>query len=173
MGGENEKSANQGLEGFALTNLFITHTGTPCGRRKNQAGGHWSERRDGEIVDPREEEQGLQRKHKNDEYEGIARSFRQPYFRHRPPDRLQRLQRALPPSTSVVSQLVYVHTDTQYLHQPLAQAPISSVLLWRCQEQYWLCLRWNVIAVSLSGRIRKRRVKATGWEAVEEGGRCC
>lgn len=99
----------------------------------------------------------------------MAHSFRQPYFRRRMPDRLQRLQRTLPPSTSVVSQLVYVHTDAQYLHQPLAQAPISSVLLWRCQEQYWLCLWWNVIVVSLSGRVRKRRVKrqdARRWRKV-------
>lgn len=42
-----------------LNILFITHTGTPCGRRKNQAGGRWSERRDGEIVDPGEEQQGF------------------------------------------------------------------------------------------------------------------
>lgn len=73
---------------------------------------------DGEIVDPREERQGFKEKHKNDEYGGIAGSFRQ-----------ERLQGSLPPSTSVVSQPVCVHTDTQYLHQPLAQAPISSVPL--------------------------------------------
>lgn len=91
-------------------------------------------------------------------YEGIAHSFRQPYFRRWLPDRLRRLQRTLPPSMSVVSQTVCVHTDPLYLQQPLAQAPISSVLLWRCRGKYWLCLWWNVIVVSLSGRIRKRRV---------------
>ena len=44
---------------FALTILFIMHTGTPCGRRKKQAGGQRSERRDGGVVDPREEQQGF------------------------------------------------------------------------------------------------------------------
>lgn len=125
---------------------------------------------------PRGRTTGLQRKHKNDGYKGMAHSFRQPYFRRQMPDRLQRLQRTLPPSTSVVSQLVYVHTDAQYLHQPLTQAPISSVLLWRCQEQYWLCLWWNVIVVSLSGRVRKRRVKrqdARRWRKVLLMGGTC
>lgn len=143
---------------FAQTVLFITYTGTPSGRRKNE--GRRSLERAKRWGDcwPWGRTTGLQSKHKNDGYEGMAHSFRQPYFRRWLPGRLQRLQQTLLPSTSVVSQLVYVHTDTQYLHQPLAQAPISSVLLWRCQEKYWLCLWWNVIVVSLSGRIRKSRV---------------
>lgn len=38
---------------------------------------------------PRGRTRGLQRKHKNGGYEGMAHSFRQPYFRRRLPDRLQ------------------------------------------------------------------------------------
>lgn len=44
---------------FVQTVLFITHTETPRGRQKNPDGGHWSERRDGEIVDPGEEQRGF------------------------------------------------------------------------------------------------------------------
>lgn len=96
---------------------------------KNQDGGHWSERRDGGIVDPGEEQRGFKENTRMmDMKEWLialgghtsgadCQTGCRGYSEHSLRPRLLFLNK------------VCLHTDRLYLHQPPAQAPISSVLL--------------------------------------------
>lgn len=97
----------------------------------------------------------LQRKCEYDRYEGVAHSFRQPYFR----DRLSnwRPHWTLSLSPSVCMCVVHLRNSSLSFSlsltistglSPWLQYPLSGFE--DVEEKYWLSLLWNVIVVSLS-----------------------
>lgn len=89
----------------------------------------------------------LQRNREYDRYEGVAHSFRQPYFR----DWVQRSHWTRSLSLCIFSTGLHTHPFSDYLNRLCLglQYPLSCFE--DVEEKYWLSLWWNVIVVSLSG----------------------